>query len=126
MRVLIDTHVLLWGLQADPRLSRRAGDILSASDVWISVVSLWEIVTKVQIGKLNLPKPVIAYLTSRLAANGVSILPLTLNHVTRLEEIALHHRDPFDRILVAQCLEENLSLITNDPFFKHYPVQVIW
>lgn len=126
MRVLIDTHVLLWGLQYDARLSRRAGEVLTTADVWISVASLWEIITKVQIGKLGLPKPVSTYLTSRLAANGVSILPLTLDHVMRLEEIPLHHRDPFDRILVAQGIEEDLPLITNDPLFRQYPIQVIW
>jgi len=126
MRVLIDTHVLLWGLQADPRLSQRAAEILTVADVWISVVSLWEVVTKEQIGKLDLPKPVIPYLTSRLAANGVSILPVRLDHVKRLEDVPLHHRDPFDRMLVAQSLEENLPLISSDPLFQRYSIQLIW
>jgi PIN domain nuclease of toxin-antitoxin system len=126
MKVLIDTHVLLWGLQDDSRLSHRAREILPAAEVWISVGSLWEIIAKVQIGKLELPSPVGDYLAARLTANGVSILPLTFDHVRRLEGIPLHHRDPFDRILIAQSLEEKLPLVTADPLFDRYPVQVIW
>jgi PIN domain nuclease of toxin-antitoxin system len=126
MKVLIDTHVFLWGLQDEPRLSRRVRALLPAADVWISVASLWEIVAKAQIDKLSLPVPVAPYLVAQLTANGVSVLPLTFDHVKRLEEIPLHHRDPFDRILIAQSLEEDLPLVTADPVFEQYPVRIIW
>jgi len=126
MRVLIDTHVLLWGLQDPPRLSDRVRALLPKSDVWISVASLWEIIAKVQVGKLKLPTPVRDFLTLKLRENGVLILPLTFDHVRRLEELPLHHRDPFDRILIAQSLEENLPLITADSLFKNYAVRLIW
>jgi PIN domain nuclease of toxin-antitoxin system len=126
MKVLIDTHVLLWGLQGEEKFSRRVQKLLPNSDVWISVASLWEIMTKVQVGKLTLPTPVGDYLSARLKANGVRILPLTFDHVKRVEELPLHHRDPFDRMLIAQALEENVPVITGDPLFPQYPVQVIW
>ena len=126
MKVLIDTHVLLWGLQDEPKLSDRVRTLLPKAEVWISVASLWEIIAKVQVGKLKLPTPVRDYLTLKLRENGVSVLPLTFDHVRRIEELPLHHRDPFDRILIAQSLEENLPLITADALFKNYAVRLIW
>ena len=100
--------------------------LLPKSDVWISVASLWEIIAKVQVGKLTLPRPVGDYLAAKLKANGVMVLQITFDHVKRLEELSLKHRDPFDRMLIAQSLEENLPIVTADPLFKQYPVQVIW
>jgi len=126
MKVLIDTHVLLWGIQDEARVSRRVRALLPAADVWISVASLWEIITKVQIGKLVLPAPVGDYLAQKLKMNGVSVLALNFDHVRRLEEVPLHHRDPFDRILISQSLEEKLPLVTADPHFEKYPIQLIW
>ncbi|MGA9544475.1 MAG: type II toxin-antitoxin system VapC family toxin [Candidatus Sulfotelmatobacter sp.] len=126
MRVLIDTQVLLWGLQNEQKLSRRVQTLLPVADVWISVASLWEIITKVQIGKLVLPTPVGDYLATKLKANGILILPITFDHVKRVEGLPLHHRDPFDRILIAQSLEEKLPVITSDPLFARYLVEVIW
>jgi PIN domain nuclease of toxin-antitoxin system len=113
-------------LQDDKRLSPRVQRLLPSADVWVSVASLWEIVAKVQIGKLDLPTPVADYLTEKLKANGVSVLPLTFDHVKRLEDLPLHHRDPFDRILIAQSLEESIQLVSADPKLSRYPVQLIW
>lgn len=126
MKVLIDTHVFLWGLQHEERLSRRAQTLLPVADVWISVASLWEIITKVQVGKLTLPAPVGEYLSAKLKANGVLVLQITFDHVKRLERLPLHHRDPFDRILIAQSLEEKLPIVTADPLFAPYALEVIW
>jgi len=126
MKVLIDTHVLLWGLQDEAKLSRRVQALLPAADVWISVASLWEIIAKIQVGKLTLPTPVGEYLTTKLTANGVSVLPIRFDHVMRLESLPLHHRDPFDRILIAQSLSESLALVSADPQFERYSVELIW
>ena len=87
---------------------------------------MWEILIKVQIGKLPLPKPSGPYLVRELAKNRIQVLPIKLDHVLRLESMAANHRDPFDRILIAQGLEDNLPLITADPVFQRYPVQLIW
>ena len=126
MKVLIDTHVLLWGLQDEAKLSERVRSLLPVADVWISVASLWEILAKVQVGRLVLPAPVGDYLAAKLTANGVSVLPLTFDHVRRLEELPLHHRDPFDRILIAQSLNESMPLVSADQQFKRYEVELIW
>jgi len=126
MRILIDTHVFLWGIQSEDKLSRRIRELLPVSDVWISVASLWEIVTKSQTGKLSLPAPVGRYLSDKLRANGVSVLSITFDHVKRLEELPTHHRDPFDRILIAQSLEESLPIVTSDQVFERYAVEIIW
>jgi PIN domain nuclease of toxin-antitoxin system len=126
MKVLIDTHVLLWGIEDPAKVSSRVRTLLPVAEVWISVASLWEIIAKVQIGKLVLPTPVGDYLAEKLKMNGVSVLALNFDHVRRLEEIPLHHRDPFDRILIAQSLEEKLPLVSADPHFEKYPIQLIW
>jgi PIN domain nuclease of toxin-antitoxin system len=126
MKVLIDTHVLLWGLTRESKLSPKVRLLLPKADLWISVASIWEIITKVQVGKLMLPTPVARFLTGQLAANGVSVLPITLDHVLRIEGLKLHHCDPFDRILIAQSLEESLPIVTADPLFRKYPVELIW
>lgn len=126
MKVLIDTHVLLWGIQGSVRVPVRVRELLATSEVWLSVASIWEIIAKVQIGKLELPKPASNYLADKLKENGVSVLALTFDHVRRLEEIPLRHRDPFDRILIAQSLAEHLPLVTSDTAFAGYPVRVIW
>lgn len=126
MRILIDTHVLLWGLQDEARLSHKVRTLLPVSEVWISVAGLWEIIAKTQIGKLALPRPTGDYLARKLTANGVSVLSLTFDHVRRLEEIPLHHRDPFDRILIAQSIEEKLPVVTADPLLAKYAINRIW
>ena len=99
----------------------RVRTLLPVADVWISVASIWGIIAKVQVGKLVLPSPVGEYLTTKLTANGVSILPLTFDHVRRLGDLPLFHRDPFDRILIAQSLNESGPLVSADPQFEKYP-----
>jgi PIN domain nuclease of toxin-antitoxin system len=126
MRVLLDTHTFLWGITQETRLSQKVRLLLPSAQSWFSVASVWEILTKVQIGKLSLPHPTGPFLTSQLAANGVRILPVTLDHVLRIESLELHHRDPFDRILIAQSLEEKIPMVTADPVFARYPVETIW
>jgi PIN domain nuclease of toxin-antitoxin system len=81
---------------------------------------------KVKIGKLPLAEPAGPYLVKKLGENRIEVLPITLDHVLRLESLAAHHSDPFDRILISQSLEEKLPLITADPMFERYPVEVIW
>jgi PIN domain nuclease of toxin-antitoxin system len=90
------------------------------------VVSLWEAIQKAQVGKLSLPLPAGPMLTGELSSNHVRLLPVSLSHVLRVEELPLHHRDPFDRLLIAQSIEEGWPIITADPWFARYPVDVIW
>jgi len=113
-------------LTDEQRLSDRVRNLLPRADTWFSVASIWEIVIKAKNGKLPLPLPAGSYLMTKLALNGVRVLPVTADHALRVETLALHHRDPFDRMLIAQSLEEKLPLVTADPVFQRYAVNVIW
>jgi PIN domain nuclease of toxin-antitoxin system len=126
MNVLLDTHTLLWALTDISKLSERVRKLLPNANTWLSVASIWEILIKTQTGRLSLPRPTGPFIISRLASNGVQILPVSADHVLRIESLPNHHNDPFDRILIAQSLEEKLPLVTADRAFARYPVDVIW
>jgi PIN domain nuclease of toxin-antitoxin system len=127
MKALLDTHTFLWAISDDPRLSRHAQETFTGlNDLWLSVASIWEILIKVKAGKLPLPEPTGSYIVKKLGENRIEVLTVKLDHVLKLENLAVHHRDPFDRILIAQSLEENLPIVTSDPLFTRYPVQLIW
>ncbi len=127
MKAILDTHAFLWALAGDARMSRHARDIFAGpADLSLSIASIWEILIKVQSGKLNFPRPAGPYVLSKLAENRIKSLPISIDHLLALERLPMHHRDPFDRILIAQGLEEKLPIITSDPLFRNYPVEVIW
>jgi len=127
MKALLDTHTFLWAISGSERLSRRAECIfVGPSDLWLSVASIWEILIKVQIGKIPLPLPAGPYIVKKLVENRIETLRISLDHVLKVETLPMHHSDPFDRILIAQSIEEGWPLITADPIFERYPVQVIW
>jgi len=128
MRLLLDTHVLLWWHDQPARLTDRAYGAINdlSSDVYISVVNGWEIQIKAQLGKLTLPKPLRARFQEEQATNGFRLLPVTLEHVYALDSFPLHHRDPFDRLLIAQAHQEGLTLVTHDPKLSAYPVSLLW
>ncbi len=126
MKVLLDTHTLLWALTDEAKLSERVRKLLPQADTWFSVASLWEILIKARIGKIPLPQPTGPFVMSKLQLNGVRLLNVTPDHVLRVESLPDHHRDPFDRMLIAQSLEENLPVVTSDRVFARYPVELIW
>lgn len=126
MRLLLDTHTFLWAITDEARLSARVRSLMARGECCFSTASIWEVIVKARTKKLSLPEPVGPFLTSELANSQVKVLPITLNHVLRIESLELHHRDPFDRMLVAQSLEEGIPVLSADPLFKNYPVQVIW
>jgi PIN domain nuclease of toxin-antitoxin system len=127
MKALLDTHTFLWAIAEDRKLSRRAKQIYTGSnDLRLSVASVWEILIKAQAGRLSLPKPVGPYLVKKLVQDQIELLPVTLDHVLGIEALPPHHRDPFDRLLIAQSIEEEWPIVTADPWFARYPVEVIW
>ena len=126
MRVLLDTHTFLWAITDESRLSPTVRSLMANSECLFSVASIWEVIAKAKTKKVSLPEPVGTFLTSELATSRVQVLHITLNHVLRIESLDLHHRDPFDRMIVAQGLEEDVPLLTADPVFQSYPVRVIW
>jgi PIN domain nuclease of toxin-antitoxin system len=128
MRLLLDTHVFLWWNEANPQISRRVYDLLADphNRLFLSIVSVWEIVLKAYTRKLKLPSPVAVYIPPRLSHYGIEALPLTLAHVLAAEDLPAHHRDPFDRMLVAQARVESVPVVTHDPQIRKYKIETIW
>ena len=128
MKLLLDTHAFLWAITEDARLSERARQVFlsGANQLFLSAASLWEIVIKVQIGKLPLPKRTDEYLVDQLSRNAVQTLPVQASHVLRLFKLPHHHGDPFDRLLIAQSQVEGLPILTTDPLIRKYSVETMW
>jgi PIN domain nuclease of toxin-antitoxin system len=128
MQLLLDTHVFLWWVNDVSELSRRARTAIrnERNECFLSLASCWEIAIKVSLGKLELPSDVELFVSEHLAANAVRVLPIELRHVSRVAEMPFHHRDPFDRLLVAQALDEDLSVVSADPIFRRYGVKRVW
>lgn len=128
MRLLLDTHTLLWAALDDSRLSVPARSLLldRANPLYLSSVSAWEIVIKYQAGKLRLPDAPWRFVRNSLDLLAIETLPVTLEHALRVETLPDHHRDPFDRVLIAQAQLENLTLLTRDEIFTRYPVKTLW
>lgn len=126
MTILLDTHYLIWALSGDRRLKGHALELLSdpKQPVTVSMVSLWEIAIKCGLGKLEIQGGVKGVL-DRLPQMGFGILHLREEHIAKVESLPLHHRDPFDRILIAQAQHEGMSLLTADPHFSGYNVRLV-
>ncbi len=123
MTALIDTHVLLWWLSDDARLSGRAREVLGqAGHAVVSAVSIWEIAIKRALGKLSAPPD----LLDLLEGARVDLLGITARHAHATGDLPLHHRDPFDRLIVAQAQLEGLPVVTVDPTFARYGVATVW
>ncbi|MEO5337877.1 MAG: type II toxin-antitoxin system VapC family toxin [Magnetospirillum sp. WYHS-4] len=128
MKALLDTHAFLWWIADDPRLSDGARRVLADADndVAFSVASAWEIAIKAGKGLLILPRDPASFVAEQVAINGFRILPVGLDHALGVMDLAPHHRDPFDRLLVAQCRIENLPLVTCDPLPAAYGIATLW
>ncbi len=128
MRALVDTHVFLWTASQVPRLSARARRFIGdgENELYLSVASAWEIAIKFAKGHLELPESPIDYVPTRMTKHGFDALPVSLAHALRVSGLPHHHRDPFDRLLVAQALVEGLPIVTGDENFARYGVEVVW
>jgi len=128
MRLLLDTHAFLWWVDGGERLSKRARAAIAnpKHECLVSLVSCWEIAVKLSLGKLRLATPFQRFLPEQLAANGFAPLPIDLRHVARVADLPFHHRDPFDRLLIAQALEEDLAIVSADAVFRKYGVKRVW
>ena len=128
MRVLLDTHAFLWFVAGNPRFSAHARQIIEDRDTesLFSIASVWEIAIKVSLGKLALHVPFPALIPEQLSSNGIALLTITVSHTLRIAQLPSIHRDPFDRMLVAQAITEGLPIISADSIFDAYPVTRIW
>jgi PIN domain nuclease of toxin-antitoxin system len=121
--LLLDTHTVLWWMAGEmERLSEPAKKAISGGSITISAVVIWEVAIKRGLGKLNAP----ADLLERLQRAGVDLLPITARHADRVGTLPLHHRDPFDRLLVAQADCDGLALVSADRQLERYGIEVVW
>ena len=128
MRILLDTHAFLWFIMGDAKLSSAARKAIEnvAHEKYVSVVSAWEIAIKWSLGKLTLARPFDLLIPQEIQKNGFVWLPLEMKHLIALTALPFHHRDPFDRSLVAQALQEGMPLVSGDSTLDAYGVVRIW
>lgn len=128
MKLLLDTHAFIWWDSEPTRLSSRALAVCQDSEntLLLSVASAWEMQIKIQLGKLRLGLPLGKLIENQQSVNSLEILRIGLEHVLALDQLPSVHKDPFDRLLVAQARIEGARLVTNDPVMANYPVEVIW
>jgi PIN domain nuclease of toxin-antitoxin system len=128
MTLLLDMHTFLWFCQGDPLLSAAAKALIEdpGNRKLLSIASCWEIAIKVGLGKLTLGEPSATYLTNALSRTEFQLLPISLRHVTAVETLPLHHRDPFDRLLVAKAQIEGVALVSVDAQLDAYGVCRLW
>jgi PIN domain nuclease of toxin-antitoxin system len=128
VRLLVDSHALLWFDEGNERLGVKAQAMMSdpGNELLLSVAIIWEIAIKVSLGKLRLLESFGAYIQRVIHENNIMNLPLSLDHANMLITLPFHHRDPFDRLLIAQAIVENLPILSADNRFDKYPITRLW
>ena len=128
MRYLLDTHAFLWWVADDTRLSEAVRKVIkdSENEIMVSSASVWEMSIKTGVGRLRIPGDMTQFMSEQLATQGFSTLPINLHHALHVAKLPLLHRDPFDRMLIAQTIVENLVLITADSAMTQYEIPLLW
>jgi PIN domain nuclease of toxin-antitoxin system len=128
MNLLLDAHAFLWLDTDQAKLSAPAKQVCADRNnmLWLNAASVWEMQIKIALGKLRLQRSLVETIASQQKANGVQILPIELAHALELGNLPPHHKDPFDRMLIAQAKHEGWEIVSEDPELKLYPVRVIW
>ena len=128
MKLLLDTHTLLWLVSDNPQLSTTGRELLVDPDneLLLSPATYWELAIKISIGKYRLADPLADYIDEAIRLYGLSILPITAKHAEAIVQLTHHHKDPFDRMLIDQAMVENVALVSADEDFDAYPVTRLW
>jgi len=128
MRLLLDTHTFIWFVYNAPELPDKTRELLESdsTELNLSLASVWEMAIKVSIGKLQLAEKVTDLVTNQMTKDEIELLPITLPHLDLIETLPFHHKDPFDRLLVAQSQVENITVVSIDTAFDSYGVNRIW
>ena len=128
MRLLLDTHTFLWFIMGSSNLSANARAPVedAANESLLSVASLWEMAIKVSLGKFTLSAPLDALIPQQLGSNGIELLGIQVAHAAAVSTLPFHHRDPFDRLLIAQAIVEGMPVVSADAAFDAYPVKRLW
>jgi PIN domain nuclease of toxin-antitoxin system len=126
MRQLLDTHTFIWFVMGDPRISVTLRSQIENNENILSIASVWEMAIKHSIGKLNFGLTFDEFIEQQIIRNGIELLPITINHISVVATLPLHHRDPFDRIFIAQSIVENIHLLSADKIFDAYSIRRMW
>ena len=128
MRLLLDTQIFLWMVSGDERLPRGIRDTVCGADaaVWLSTASVWELAIKQQLGRIDLPGPAADFATAERARYRVASLPIDEAAAGHLPKLPSLHKDPFDRMLVCQAIEHELTLVSADRVLRRYPIKTLW
>ena len=128
MKYLLDTHAFLWLNDESERLTQTVKELCSSGEheFYLSMASAWEMQIKHQLGKLSLAMPIAELVIKNTQENNIQLLPIDLSHINYLEQLPSHHKDPFDRIIIAQVIIEGMSIISIDNAFVDYPVNIVW
>lgn len=128
MKLLLDTHAFLWFIMGSAKLSATARALIedAANEKFLSAASLWEMAIKVSLGKLKLAAPFAVLLPQQLSLNGVEVLPVKVEHTAVVAVLPFHHRDPFDRMLIAQAVVEQMPVVSTDAAFDAYAIRRLW
>ena len=127
-RLLLDTHAFLWWVNDAPELSAAARLSIAdtTNDCFLSLASCWEMAIKSSLGKLRLARSLDRFVSEQLVANGFLLLNIELRHAAKIEKLPFHHRDPFDRLLIAQAISDKLTIVSADSIFSEYGVKILW
>jgi PIN domain nuclease of toxin-antitoxin system len=125
---LLDTMIWLWSVDSVEKLNQECRDILEngREEIYFSAVTAWEISIKARLGKLHLPGPPAQVIPAFMAKQGLRPLPVTHLHAVKVYDLPLHHNDPFDRLIIAQAISEEMAVVTADSEFRKYPVKMLW
>ena len=127
MSYLLDTHVFIWFINGQASLPKEVRNKIKnlKNSCYISIASIWEIAIKIKLKKLNIAAS-FSQIQHFMTVNQIEVLPITFEHIEVLHQLELHHRDPFDRIIIAQCMSEELTIFTKDQNFNSYPIKIKW
>ena len=128
MKLLLDTHAFLWLNDESDRLSQTVKELCSSGEheFYLSMAAPWEMQIKHQLGKLSLAMPIAELVIKNTQENNIQLLPIELAHISYLDQLPTYHKDPFDRIIIAQAIIEGMAVVTIDHVFADYPVQIVW
>jgi PIN domain nuclease of toxin-antitoxin system len=128
MKILLDTQAFLWIVADAPELSKKAKKIFldQENDLFLSLASIWEMAIKLSLGKLKLKQPIEKFLPAQLQENSILQLDISFRHVVGVASLPFHHRDPFDRLIISQAIQENLLILSSDVTFDAYNIQRLW
>ena len=128
MRAMLDTNAFLWFISDSKKLGANARNCIADREnvLFLSIASLWEIAIKSSLGKLEMLLPFDQLIPEQLEINSINILPIEIIQLSRLIQLPFYHRDPFDRMIIAQCISEGLPVVSSDESFQKYPIDIIW